>query len=228
MTTAIATRPPAGSLALPVTEPRMTPKLRSAVDGVLDPHPDLGGRIEPVQDHTRLEAEGVLRQYEAMCEPTIELQVAHWLMPINAVVRNPLPQADYARTERRMCLLLCELPASVFTARTQKQAMAAFAFWPAAADIHKLLYAEAMPLLRKRDALRKVIAAAMTPEQRPPASEEEKAVVSTMLAALREEMAARAAAREPETGMTVRAAYLTGPALQEARRRLAVDREGKR
>lgn len=202
----LATRP-AGAVTAPLAEPRLSARLASAVDALLHPHPDIGPRVDGLPVHVQSEAAMMLRRYEALCAPAGPDAVRRWLLPLNSAVRNPLPPAEFERRAAVIAVAVGELPAAVFVPRTQRIALATFQFWPAAADVHTLLWSEAVPLTAKRDGLRR-IASGRPNEERPRPGQAEREAI---LAKFRADMGAAHPARVEAPGkMPVAAARPKG------------------
>lgn len=147
----------------------------------------LDGHVSPLHGTPspadRAEAQRLLPQVEHLCREPDGRIVAEWCARLVPSVRNPPGQQDLRLKVQAIAMACADLPAAVWTAATLTEAMGAFAFWPAAADVRTLLMPHAERLWRQRDGLKRV--ASMREEgaadHRDAPSEDEKAAVSSIV-----------------------------------------------
>lgn len=170
----------------------------------------------------RAEAARLLPDMEHLCRPCEAGAINAWCRRLNPAVRNPQAANDLPLRIAAIASACADLPAAVWTSATCDQAMGEFQFWPAAADVRKLLLPHAQVLWAKRDGLRRVIAtgAPDAPAARPVPTEAEKEAVA---AAARQFVSERSFNREQEERPKVRPSYLSPGVLLATYERLAAE-----
>lgn len=225
MSTALST---SRTEALPAAAlpPRMSGSLAYFVAG----ERRVGDHVSPVigspSAADRAEAQRLAPVFQHLCRPAEESVVGVWCARLVPAVRNPPGEHDLGLKIQAIATACHDLPALVWTAATLVEAMAEFQFWPAAADVRKLLLPHAQVLWSKRDGLARVIATgpADVSAPRAPPTEEEKAAVA---AASRQFVAERSFNQEPVVERPqVKPAHLSPGALLATYERLAGEGNG--
>jgi hypothetical protein len=119
--------------------PRLSHRLAAAIADLQQPHPDIAppAAFAPA---VIAEAAAALEALAPFSRPIAEHELAGWLRPLLIAVRNP-PSADGAAVWVRAVHFACaDLAAGALTEATQREAVQAFAFLPAAADVHRVLH----------------------------------------------------------------------------------------
>jgi len=138
----------------------------------------------------RAEAATALPAYEAALRPISDAALIAWAEPINAAVRNPQSREDFLIRVSVWAHALRDVPVRCFTPESQSEAMRAFQFWPAAADVYALLKPQADALIAAAKALQ-TLAETETPPPPPPSpTAQEVAAVAAKLRGLRSELSA--------------------------------------
>ncbi|MDE2022164.1 MAG: hypothetical protein KGI71_04640 [Patescibacteria group bacterium] len=212
------------SRAIIADVPRMTPALRDVMRRVLNPHPDVGLRLEAVPAHVQTEARGIIPQLEALCCPAGADLVRHWLLPINSAVSQPLGPEDFDARAAAIAAAVGDMPMAVFMPRNQAEAMRTWRWFPSAADVADFLGPKARVFTGPLWALRQV--AEGRPETEPtPLTDEQRTAISEEFWAKWRTMRAEAGLdRPPEqepAKPVIRPAYLTGDALARFRGKTA-------
>lgn len=187
--------------------PALSQGLQVLVNRQINPHPgDFGERVS-VPMHIRAEAERHLRAFEAACRPAGRGRLHRWLLVVNASVRNPVSPGKPYDDAVDGFVLCAELPAIAMTGATQRMAALEWDMWPSQKELYGWLQAQAAPIVRTRDALRRIMAGEeptpeITPEERAAAI----AHVTAQVAALRADLRAQEEAREaryPKAGISM-------------------------
>lgn len=152
----------------------------------------------------------------AQLNPILMAQFRLWLAPVNAAVRNPQSEEDFAVRCQGLFGMLDDLPAGAFTAEARK---ALPGFFPSAADIRQAVEPGARRLLSLIAGLRAAQRpvepkGSDIPEARAERTPEEIAEVKAKVAAF---MAERNAAGGPAEMPQVEPRYITGLALEKIR-----------
>jgi hypothetical protein len=82
-------------------------------------------------------------------------QLAAWLAPLNAAIRNPQPPEAFQARIRGLIVMLDDLPACLFNAATRR-AIDADGFFPSHTDIRRVIGPIAEGWATRRDALRRL------------------------------------------------------------------------
>lgn len=115
--------------ALSLQRDRLYPPAPGEEAGYLAPRP------EPLDAAGREAAAEAVRQVEAMLRPVTLEHFGAWLMPINAVVANPMPKEDFWFKAGALFMAVSDLPAGAFTAESARAAMKVWKWFPTAAEI---------------------------------------------------------------------------------------------
>ena len=221
-------------------QPELSALLSAALRDVLTPPACIAGQRVTVPAPVLAEAEAAAAIYARLCAPAEPAALRRWLAPINAAVRNPRgTAAEFDLAVAAIAEACADIPASVLTQRTLREALQSFQFWPAAADVYALLSAHAAPL---RATLRALTALQLEPPPPPPRPglEEREAILADFHAAIapvRAKLRAVTQADEPPGHMAAGFNGFTGPALEalragnplvQAARRMAADLAGSR
>jgi hypothetical protein len=180
------------------------PKLSRDLELYLMP-PSWNG-LAPVPPTSEMieEARGAVMASWALRDPVTRKTIRQWLATINTAVRNTQPDEEFMKRVSAIAVACTDLPGWVFNADTLREAMRAWQFWPAVADVHALLDAHAAPVLARLDALQAVASHEAAPTPSPAPAEPE----------LTPEQRAEATRRMRET---IASAGLSTPALRPVR-----------
>ncbi len=148
-------------LSLPASAPAITlpPEVRVAVQQVLTPDPNAGRRVPALSNEMRDWARTCVTEMDRRAAPANVRTVRTWLVPVSIAVRNPPHPEDVAAFSGLLTAVCSDLPGWAFNHRTQRDAVLKFQFWPAIADIRKLLEEEALPMTETARALRELVKA---------------------------------------------------------------------
>jgi hypothetical protein len=135
-----------------------------------------GALTEPLPLHVQDAARRVLPAYEARARPADAETWKRFLLPVAMAVRNP-PSADDVRRFAHTCAsALSHIPACCLGPANQRAASREFEFWPAVADLAKLLELDAREVQADVAALRRMSEAPLLPAfNREPETLEERA-----------------------------------------------------
>lgn len=166
------------------------------------------------------EAGSVADTVEAILARGVAPQMVRaWLLPINAVVRNPQGEDDFELKAATIAIACDGLPEACFTMETQRAGMKAWQFFPSAADVLGVLEPVAEGWRRKAAALR-ALRRAPGPDAEQGGglrhiSEAERQSVAQQLRGLAAEMRAAEPARKVERP---KASYLSSRQIAESLR----------
>jgi hypothetical protein len=182
-------------------DPNALPRLPQAAEAALMRLKG-GAESEPLPQHVRDAAQAALPAYEARAQGADAEAWQRFLLPLAMMVRNPPGTDDIRRFAHACAAALQHIPASCLSPANQRAASREFAFWPAAADLAKLLEPDARDIQADVAALRRIAAAPLlagfrrdveTPEQRAANAEKNRLTVEV----LKEEFASRQKAATP-------------------------------
>lgn len=126
------------TLPLPLVEPKLSPRLDHSVGQVERPHADIGApKAWPaaVQAEARVALDELRTRAKRVHPTTIQL----WSDPMQMAVRNPPAEKDFDAWCLALAITCQDYSEIAFTERTQRLALGEFQFWPAVADVVKLL-----------------------------------------------------------------------------------------
>jgi hypothetical protein len=226
----------------PPAPPEPSPSLAYALGVAAEPRRSYPGRdpedqfsitvrLEPSAADVA-EANAILPAHEAAYRPVTRAELASWLKALNAGVRNPQSEDEFAMRLRAFAHACDGLPAGVFTAATLRRAMAEFAFWPAPADVLRLLdpdiraAGQRLAALRRVASSRPVVRRGAEPEEpRPPPTPAEVDAVRAVVSGLASGIRGRDLPPDPHRRASrplhpdvIAAARDASPAVQAARR----------
>lgn len=140
------------------------------MEAALNPHPDLGKYF--AAPAVVSEALAILPALEKAAAPTTKAQISRWLLPLGGAVGNPpVDDRDYRRRLLLIVQVSGDLPAIVFSAKSQTEALRQFDWWPSPAKVDTLPRPLARDLPRNLREARWVLASVPTaqadPEERP-------------------------------------------------------------
>ncbi len=147
---------PLAARSLPATNtvpPRLSPDLGYAVRRLVE---DPAQPPMPIPPGLRNEALSAMDRFGNLLGQVEPDTVRRWLFPLNAAVRNPLSADDFNTRAAAIAVAVSDLPSCVFTAPSQREALATFQFFPSAADVRALLEPLANELRRPFYALRRI------------------------------------------------------------------------
>lgn len=147
---------PVAQRSLPATNivpPRLSPDLGYAVRRMAEDPAQPPLALPP---HLRTEALNAADRFANLLVAVEPDTVRRWLLPVNAAVRNPLSADDFNTRAAAIAVAVADLPACVFTASAQREALATFQFFPSGADVRALLEPQANELRRPFHALRRI------------------------------------------------------------------------
>lgn len=148
---------PVAQRSLPATNivpPRLSPDLGYAVRRMAEDPAQPPLALPP---HLRTEALNAADRFANLLVAVEPDTVRRWLLPVNAAVRNPLSADDFNTRAAAIAVAVADLPACVFTAPAQREALATFQFFPSGADVRALLEPQANELRRPLHALRRIV-----------------------------------------------------------------------
>jgi hypothetical protein len=161
--------------ATPSKRPSLSRGLGNVVDRALNPHPDLGLRDVLLPEFLRAEAASAAERYDQLAQPVDRPRMMAWLAGVNGGMGHPLKDQEFADRATDIAQALGDLPADVFTSGTRTDAQKAFKFFPGVAELNEFLRPLAVPIVRHRDVLHRLLdareaeqteRAALTDEQR--------------------------------------------------------------
>ena len=160
-----------------------------------------GADSEPLPQHVREAARAALPAYEARARGADAETWQRWLLPLAMMVRNPPHTDDIRRFAHACAAALQHIPACCLTAANQRAASREFAFWPAAADLARLLEPDGVGIQQDLAALRRIAEAPLIASQRVAETPEERAANAEKnrlaVEALKAEFASRQKAATP-------------------------------
>lgn len=137
--------------------------LTIALIDAANPHPDVG--LRPLVPSLRAEADAERARVKAAMQPADPAAIVRWLAPLATLVANAPTGEDLRSKCQAMAIVLSDLPGSLFTPRTQREAAQTFKFWPSAAEVHDLLAPQAKAMAARIIALDKLLRMPAAPQR---------------------------------------------------------------
>lgn len=127
--------------------------------------------VPVLSERDRSDAEAAAQAIQAQLAPISLAAFRAWLAPVNAAVRNPQEEDEFALRCSGMHMLLDDLPRGAFTAEARRKLPA---FFPSAQDIRDAVEPGGKRLLATQRAIRKALDAKSETVSRDPMPEERR------------------------------------------------------